>query len=108
MSTLDTMTPLISSPWLDASGKPLSVRSLPGLRSEVLKTLDCAYPGLVSPALKELLKVCCGLADTELGYIDFTGCCFPEEPCTVFNPCLTMAIDDAGRRWIAELDGETC
>jgi hypothetical protein len=30
MSTLDTMTPLISSPWPDASGKPLSVRALPG------------------------------------------------------------------------------
>ena len=104
MSTLDTMTPFFSSPWLDASGKPLSVRPLPGLRPEVLKTLESAYPGIVGPALKDLLSTCCGLADTDLGYIDFTGCCFPEEPCSVFNPCLTLAIDDSGRRWIAELD----
>jgi hypothetical protein len=39
MSTRDTMTPLTASPWLDASGRPLSLRSLPGLRPNVLKTL---------------------------------------------------------------------
>jgi hypothetical protein len=38
--------------------------------------------------------------------VDFTGCAFPEEPYTVFQPCLTMAIDDAGRRWIAEVGNE--
>jgi|GEM_PF-5355620 hypothetical protein len=103
MSTLDTVTPLISSPWLDANGNPLPVRSLPGLRPEGIKALECAYPGIMSPPLKDLLSACCGLADTDLGHIDFTGCCFPEEPCTVFNPCLTLAIDDTGRRWIAEV-----
>jgi hypothetical protein len=56
-----------------------------------------------NPTIQALLATCCGLADTELGHIDFTGCCFPEEPCSVFQPCLTMAIDDAGRRWIAEV-----
>lgn len=107
MSTLDTMTPLISTPWLDANGKSLSARPLPGLRPEVLQTLERAHPGVISPALTDLLSACCGLADTDLGLIDFTGCCFPEEPCTVFNPCLTIAIDDAGRRWIAEVgDGD--
>jgi hypothetical protein len=50
-----------------------------------------------------LLEICCGVAETELGSIDFTGCFFPEEPCQVFRPCLALAIDDAGRRWIAEL-----
>jgi hypothetical protein len=103
MSTLDTMTPLISTPWLDASGKPLSARPLPGLRPGVLTTLERAHAGIMSPALTDLLSACCGLADTDLGHIDFTGCCFPDEPCSVFNPCLTIAIDDAGRRWIAEL-----
>jgi hypothetical protein len=49
-----------------------------------------------------LLGICCGLAGTELGSIDFTGCWFPEERCPVFRPCLTLAIDDAGRRGIAE------
>jgi hypothetical protein len=103
MSMRDTMTPLISTPWLDANGRSLTVRPLPGLRPEVLKTLERAHPGIMSPALTKLLSACCGLADTDLGHIDFTGCCFPDEPCSVFNPCLTIAIDDAGRRWIAEL-----
>ena len=103
MSTPDTMTPLLSTPWVDASGKALSVRTLPGLRPELIETLDSAYPGLFNPTIQALLATCCGLADTELGHIDFTGCCFPEEPCDVFRPCLTLAIDDAGRRWIAEV-----
>ena len=103
MSTLDTMTPLVSSPWLDASGRPLAIRSLPGLRAESIKALERLHPSIVRPALRELLSTCCGIADTDLSFIDFTGCCFPVEPCAVFNPCMTLAIDDAGRRWIAEL-----
>lgn len=103
MSNPDTMTPLLSTPWIDAAGETLPVRALRGLNPEVLRTLKSAYPGLLSPALESLLQGCCGLADTALGLVDFTGCCFPEEPCSVFHPCLTLAIDDAGRRWIAEL-----
>jgi hypothetical protein len=100
------MTPLVTTPWLDASGNTLPVRALPGLRPELIKTLKLAYPGIISPTLQALLATCCGLEDSELGHIDFTGCCFPEEPCTVFQPCLTMAIDDAGRRWIAEVGNQ--
>ncbi len=103
MSALDTMTPLLATPWIDASGKTLSVRALPGLRPELIKTLNSTYPGRINPTIQALLATCCGLADTELGQIDFTGCLFPEEPCSVFQPCLTIAIDDAGRRWIAEV-----
>jgi hypothetical protein len=103
MCTADTMTPLISAPWVDADGNPLPERALPGLRPEVIHGLECSFPGIISPAHKALLEICCGLAETELGSIDFTGCFFPEEPCPVFQPCLTLAIDDAGRRWIAEL-----
>lgn len=97
------MTPLLSTPWIDASGKTLSVRTLPGLRPELIKTLNLAYPGIINPSIQALLATYGGLADTDLGHIDFTGCCFPAEPCTVFQPCLTLAIDDAGRRWIAEV-----
>jgi hypothetical protein len=97
------MTPLLSTPWIDVSGKSLSVRALPGLRPELIKTLSTIYPGIINPSIEALLAACCGLADTELGHVDFTGCCFPEEPCTVFQPCLTIAIDDVGRRWIAEV-----
>ena len=103
MSTPDTMLPFISAPWLDADGNPLSVRPLPGLRADVIQSLECSYPGIVSPQMKALLGTCCGLADTDLGSIDFTGCWFDEEPSTVFRPALTLAIDDAGRRWIAEV-----
>ncbi len=102
MSTCDTMTPLISSPWRDADGNALSVRPLPGLRREVIKTLERSYPGIMSPAYKDLLAACAGLANTPLGNIDFTGTAFPDEPCAVFQPCLTLAIDDSGRRWLAE------
>jgi hypothetical protein len=53
--------------------------------------------------MKELLTRSCGLAGTELGSIDFTGCWFLEEPYAIFRPALTLAIDDAERRWIAEV-----
>ncbi len=103
MSAPDTMMPLVSTSWLDADGSPLSVTPLPGLRSEVIQSLECSYPGILTPAMKTLLSTCCGLAGTELGSIDFTGCWFPEEPYAVFRPALTLAIDDAERRWIAEI-----
>jgi hypothetical protein len=103
MSAHDTMTSLLSTPWVDASGKTLAVRALPGLRPELIETLKSTYAWMTNPTIQSWLLTCCGLADTELGHIDFTGCCFPEEPCSVFQPCLTIAIDDAGRRWIAEV-----
>jgi hypothetical protein len=106
MSTTDTMTPLVSAPWFDADGNPLPVRALPGLRPEVVRGLECSYPGIINATLRALLETCCGLAATELGSVDFTGRWFPEEPCPVFRPCLTLAIDDAGRRWIAEIGGK--
>jgi hypothetical protein len=56
--------------------------------------------------MKSLLGTCCGIAGTELGSIDFTGCWFLEEPCAVFRPALTLTVDDAARRWIAEV-GDT-
>src|SRR6267378_8139063 len=103
MSAPDTLMPLVSAPWLDADGHPLSVRSLSGLRPEVIQNLESSYPGILKPAMKTLLGTCCGLAGTELGSIDFTGCWFLEEPWTVLRPALTLAIDDAERRWIAEV-----
>lgn len=106
MSTLDTMAPFISAPWIDRDGNPLSVRALPGLRSEVLRELKFSYPGLMSPTYRDFLGACSGLAGTALGHIDFTGCWYPEEECPVFNPCLTLAIDDERRRWITEMSDD--
>ena len=59
-------------------------------------------PDIMTPLLSTLAAYG-DLPDTELGHLDFTGCCFPEEPCTVFQPCRTLTIDAAGRRWIAEV-----
>ena len=67
MSAPDTLMPLVSAPWLDADGHPLSVRPLPGLRSDVIQSLECSYPGILTPAMKALLGSSCGLAGTELG-----------------------------------------
>jgi hypothetical protein len=103
MSTADTMTPVVSVPWLDAKGNPTPVRALPGLHPEAIQALECSFPGIISPEFKRVLETCCGLAETQIGSIDFTGCWFPEEPCRVFQPCLTLAIDDAGRRWVGEI-----
>jgi hypothetical protein len=103
MSAPDTMLPLVSAPWLDADGHPLSVRPLPGLRSEAIQSLECSYPGTLTPAMQALLGTCCGLAGTAIGSIDFTGCWFFEEPYAVFRPALTLAVGDAERRWIAEI-----
>ena len=103
MSTCDTTMPLISAPWLNAEGKPLSVTPLPGLREEVIQSLECSYTGILTPPMKELLSRSCGLAGTEIGSIDFTGCWFLEEPDAIFRPALTLAVDDAERRWIAEV-----
>jgi hypothetical protein len=100
------MIPVLSTPWVDASGNVLSARALPGLRPELIKTLALTNPRIVNPAIQALLATCCGLADTDVGHVDFSGCAFPQEPCTVFQPCLTLAIDDAGRRFVAELRDE--
>ena len=103
MSATAPIMPMVSAPWSSANGNPLSVTPLPGLRSEVIDALECSHPGLVSPSMKALLSGCCGLAGTELGSIDFTGCWFLEEPYSVFRPALTLAVDGAERRWIAEI-----
>lgn len=97
----DTSMPL--APWLNTDGNPLSITPLPGLRSDVIQGLECTYPGMLTARMKELLGRSCGLAGTELGSIDFTGCWFLEEPYSVFRPALTLAIDNAERRWIAEV-----
>ena len=99
----DTLTPLLSQPWCDANGRPLPVRALPGIRPDVAQAVQRFYPMMATTAFQTLLETCSGLSDTAIGHIDFTGCWFAPEPCEVFEPCFTLAIDDAGRRWIAEI-----
>ena len=64
-----------------------------------MSTHDTMTPFMSTPLVDAGGKA---LPDSELGPIDLTGHCFPKEPCLVFQPCRTIAIDDAGRRWIAE------
>ena len=40
MSASDTTMPLVSAPWIGAEGNPLSVSQLPGLREDVIRSLE--------------------------------------------------------------------
>lgn len=104
MSTADKMVPFSTAPWQSATGEDSYVTRLPGLSREAIQGLEASYPGPLSAEMRTLLASTCGFANTDLGDIDFTGRWFPEEPLAVFRPCLTLAADDAGRRWIAELN----
>jgi hypothetical protein len=102
MSLVDTLTPFISAPWLDPTGRPLPVRALPG-RPKELNRIVLAPSVQKSSEYLDLLSCCSGLVGTAIGPIDFTGAFYPKELCSVFDPCLTFAIDTAGRRWITEM-----
>jgi hypothetical protein len=64
--------------------------------------LASSYPEILNTEMRQLLQVSCGIANTVIGDIDFTGQWYPEEPLAVLRPCLTLTIDDEGRRWVAE------
>ena len=102
MCALDTMMPLLSGPWPGRFGDEPTV-PLPGLQPETIANLECHWTGTMTPEMHQLLQFSCGLSKTLLGSIDFTGRWYSEEPLSVFRPSLTLAIDDEGRRWIAEL-----
>jgi hypothetical protein len=103
MSTADTMMPLLTAPWPGRAGEQLLTFPLPGLRREAIADLDANWAGPMTPEMRQLLQLSCGLSKTPLGSVDFTGRLYPEEPLSVFSPSLTLAIDDQGRRWIAEV-----
>jgi hypothetical protein len=81
----------------------MRVTPLPALSPEVVSNLDSHRAGIVTPEMRQVLQLSCGLTGTPLGSIDFTGRWFPEEPLASFRPSLTLAIDERGRRWIAEV-----
>jgi hypothetical protein len=102
MSTHGVM-PLLQGPWIGRHGEPLPIVPLPPIRREAITNLEAHWAGALTPQMREVLQRSCGLSGTPLGSIDFTGRWFPEEPLSIFRPCLTLAIDDRGCRWIAEL-----
>ena len=102
MSIKDNKVPLLSAPWLNPTGQRHPVTPLPGLHPQAIQDLESSYPGTLSTVMRSLLGTSSGLAGSELGSVDFTSRWYPEEPLAVFRPCLTLAVDDEGRRWIAE------
>jgi len=103
MSAPDTMMPLLAAPWPGRFGEQLPTFPLPGLRREAIANIESHWTGTMTPEMRQLLQFSCGLSQTPIGSVDFTGRWYPEEPLSVFRPTLTLAIDDQGRRWIAEV-----
>ena len=102
MSSVDNVVSLLQVPWIGHAGAPLSIAPLPPLRSEVISALESHWTGILTPEMRQVLQTSCGMFDTPLGSIDFTGRWYPEEPLSVFRSSLTLSIDSDGRRWIAE------
>jgi hypothetical protein len=96
------MVPLLQGPWVSRAGERLPIAPLPALRREAVRHLESHWAGILTPEMQQVLQLSCGLAASPLGSIDFTGRWYPEEPLAIFRPSLTLAIDDKGRRWIAE------
>ena len=102
MSTADTVVPFPSAPLAPAPDRAFGLMLGPGLSRDAIADLEYSYPGTLTPEMRSLLQTTCGLTVRELGALDLTGRWHPAEPLNVFDPCLTLAIDNAGRRWIAE------
>jgi hypothetical protein len=102
MSTAGKLVPFSRAPVKPLSRGLSKLVSVPGLNTQAIQGLEATYPGTLTADMYSLLGRTCGLTAAEFGTIDFTGRWHPEESISVFRPCLTLAIDDEGRRWIAE------
>jgi len=92
----------MSGRWSQLTQTMHNMVPVPGVQPESLRYIDARWQGYLTAEMSQLLQATCGLSGTPLGNVDFTGCWYPEEPLALFRPCLTPAIDDEGRRWIAE------
>ncbi len=102
MSTAGNVVPFSPAPVKPLSRGLSKLVSVPGLSPQAIQGLAAQYPGILTADMRSLLGTTCGLTAAEFGAIDFTSRWHPREPIGVFHPCLTLAIDDEGRRWIAE------
>jgi len=102
MSTVGKVVPFAVAPHAPHPRGLFKLVSVPGLSSQAIQGLEATYPGTLTAEMRSLLRTTCGLTAAEFGTIDFTSRWHPQEPISVFRPCLTLAIDDEGRRWIAE------
>ena len=106
MSSADKVVPFSPAPVKPLPHGLFKLVSVPGLSTQAIQGLEATYPGALTADMRSLLSTTCGLTAPEFGTIDFTSRWHPEEPISVFRPCLTLAIDDEGRRWIAETSRE--
>lgn len=102
MSIPDRVVPFLPAPTTAFSVGALEFTRVPGLSPEAIQGLEASYPGTLTDEMRSLLRTTCGLTAAEFGTIDFTSRWHPDEAISVFRPSLTLAIDDEGRRWIAE------
>src|ERR1041385_4940980 len=91
MSPVDTVMPWLQGPWIGRGGEQLPIAPLAPLRKEAISNLKAYWTGILTPEMRQLLQRCCGLSNTPLGSIDFTGRWFPKEPLSIFRPSLTLA-----------------
>ena len=103
MSPADTMVPLLCRPWVARDGEKTLGTPLPPLSREAVNNLDSHWTGVVTPQMRQILQLSCGVSGTPVGNLDFTGRWYPAEPLPIFRPSITLTIDDKGRRWIAEV-----
>lgn len=101
MLAADSIVPLLATPWRPRPGVRHRAMPLPGLSKEVIEGPSPLYPGTLNADTRKLLRQASGRSETALGDLDFTARWYPEEPLTVFRPCLSLAVDQDGRRWIA-------
>jgi len=102
MSVAGRVVPFTPAPTRTISRNSSQLVAVPGLGAQAIQGLEATYPGTLTSEMRSLLGRTCGLTAAEFGTIDFTSRWHPEEPISVFRPCLTLAVDDEGRRWIAE------
>jgi hypothetical protein len=107
MSTADNMVPFPLAPGVKLTAEALPTGALPGLRDDAIQGLAASYPGTLTSEMRSLLRITCGYTAGEFGTIDFISRWHPPEPLVVFRPCLTLALDDDGRRWVAETSRHT-
>ena len=99
MNTMLPVSPIVGS---EPNAQFHPFRASPGLKLAAVDGLRGSFPGTLTPEFEHFLRTTCGLDGTPLQYVDFTGQWHQEEPLAVFRPCLTLAVDEQGRRWIAE------
>src|SRR5579883_2881006 len=102
MSTSGKVVPLSLAPMKPPRSGALEFTPVPALSPQAIQGLKASYPGLLTGEMRSFLQTTCGFTAPEFGTIDLTGRWHPAEPIDVFHPCVTLAIDDEGRRWIAE------